>query len=254
MGNLFKEDDLDKNNKSSGSSEKQDKQKPHYIGHRKRLKTKFLKSLNDNSSAGFEDYEILEIILFSAYPRQDVKPIAKKLLNQFGSLSNIMQASVKELKVRCELGDSAISMIKAVNELLLRSLKEEISEQPILRSWQAVLDYCHAAMGNSKKEEFRVLFLDKKNKLIADEVQQRGTVDQTPVYPREVIKRSLEYSASAIILIHNHPSGDPSPSKADIEVTEQIESGLKPLSIKLHDHLIIAGKRHFSFAGNGLIV
>ncbi len=228
-------------------------EKPHFLGHRKRLKERFLNAIANNSSASMPDYEILELALFSAYPRQDVKPLAKEIIARVGSISKLISLDVNSLEKHYGLSQSAITTIKVMNELFLRALKEQTKEKPILQSWKALLDYCKLAMGNETREQFRILFLDKKNKLISDEVQQIGTVDQTPIYPREVVKRALELGASALILVHNHPSGDPSPSKADIEMTENVESALTSVDIKLHDHLIIAGDSHFSFAGNGLI-
>jgi DNA repair protein RadC len=227
--------------------------KQHYHGHRKRAKEKFLKSLSANSSHAIADYEILEMILYSAYPRQDTKPIAKDLINKFGSLAGVFAADIEKLQREAKLSEGVIFSLKIINEASLRLLKSKVAEKPVIQSWKALLDYCQAAMSNLTTEQFRIMFLDKKNKLISDEVQQKGTVDQTPVYPREVVKRALELGASAIILVHNHPSGDASPSKADIEITEQIEAGLNAVDIKLHDHLIIAGENHFSFAGNGLV-
>jgi DNA repair protein RadC len=227
--------------------------KQHYHGHRKRAKEKFLKSLSANSAQAIADYEILEIILYSAYPRQDTKPIAKDLIAKFGSLAGVFAADIEKLQREAKLSEGVIFSLKIINEASLRLLKSKVAEKPVIQSWKALLDYCQAAMSNLTTEQFRIMFLDKKNKLISDEVQQKGTVDQTPVYPREVVKRALELGASAIILVHNHPSGDASPSKADIEITEQIEAGLNAVDIKLHDHLIIAGENHFSFAGNGLV-
>lgn len=228
-------------------------QKPHYHGHRARLKERFTKSVKDGKTSSIPDYEILEIILFSCFPRRDVKPIAKTLLEEFGSLEKLFTCDLEKLEKSENINESTLSMIKAINEVSLRTLKSKTAEKPILQSWKAVLDYCRLAMGSSSKEQFRILFLNQKNFLIEDEVQQTGTVDQTPVYPREVVKRALDLGASSLILVHNHPSGDPSPSKSDIEITEQIENALNSINIKLHDHLIIAGEKHFSFAGNGLI-
>jgi DNA repair protein RadC len=227
--------------------------KPHFLGHRKRLKEKFVKAVATNNSDVIADYEILEILLFASYPRKDVKPLAKELIDIFGSFANLISAPIEEIKNKTMLGESAIAAIKIVQVSANRLLKANVHKKIILQSWKSLLDYCHASMGYEKKEQFRILFLDKKNQLIADEIQQQGTVDHTPVYPREVAKRALENSASAIILVHNHPSGDATPSKADINVTEQIMQGLAALDIKLHDHLIIAGDKHYSFAAHGLI-
>ena len=228
-------------------------EKPHYHGHRKRLKEKFIKSLKSDTSDQISDYEILEMILFSAYPRQDTKPIAKDLIKKFGSLAEVFSSDAEKMAGEGKLSESVIFALKIIDEAALRLLKRRFVEKTVIQSWKALLDYCHAAMGSLSHEQFRIMFLDKKNNLMADEIQQRGTVDQTPVYPREVVKRALELGASAVILVHNHPSGDCTPSKSDIEMTEHIEAGLKSVDIKLHDHLIIANDKHFSFAGNGLI-
>lgn len=228
-------------------------EKPHYHGHRARLRERFLKSAREGNTSSLPDYEILEMILFSCFPRKDVKPIAKGLLKEFGSLSNLFSCDIEKLEKSNIINESTLTMIKVIYETSSRILQTEIREKPILQSWKAVLDHCQLSMGNIDKEQFRILFLNQKHYLIADEVQQRGTVDQTPVYPREVVKRALDLGSSSLILVHNHPSGDPKPSKADIEITEQIEIALNAINIKLHDHLIIAGNKHFSFAGNGLI-
>ena len=235
------------------NSARMNNEKPHYYGHRKRLRERFLGAEKFDKVDSIPDYEIIEIILFSSYPRKDVKPLAKKLIKNCGSFAKIFSTSQEKLKNEFGLTENAIANIKAVYESSLRILKNDIEERPILQSWKGVIDYCLVAMSDKSEEQFRVLFLNQKNKLIADEILQQGTVDQTPVYPREVVKRALELGASALILVHNHPSGDPTPSKADIEVTEKIELALTSVDIRLHDHLIIAGKDHFSFAGNGLI-
>ncbi len=227
--------------------------KPHFLGHRKRLKERFLNALTTNSTSSIADYEILEIVLFTAFPRQDVKPLAKEILERAGSIAKLISLEPIVLEKQYKLNQSAITSLKAVYELSLRALKEEAKTKPVLQSWKALLDYCRLAMASSQKEQFRLLFLDKKNKLLADEVQQTGTVDQTPIYPREVVKRALELGASALIMVHNHPSGDPTPSKSDIEMTEGVEKALQAVDINLHDHLIIAADAHFSFAGNGLL-
>lgn len=223
--------------------------KPHYTGHRKRLRERFLKTEGN----GLADYELLEMLLFSSKPRGDVKPLAKELVNEFGSLAKALSASRDELAKVKGMGDTAIASLKAVREAAIRMLGAEITEKPILQSWKAVLDYCRAAMSFNKTEQFRIFFLDKKNKLISDELQQQGTIDHTPVYPREVVKRALELGASSLILVHNHPSGDPTPSKADVKMTEQIVQAAAALGVSIHDHLIIAGKKHYSFASNGLL-
>jgi DNA repair protein RadC len=228
-------------------------EKPHYLGHRKRLKQRFISSIQSNKAENIPDYEILEMLLFNAYPRIDTKPIAKELIDKIGSISAVLSSDVTTLSKEFKLSEGAIFSIKIVNEASLRLLKSNITQKPIIQSWKSLLDYCKASLANEVKEQFRILFLDKKNKLIKEEIHQHGTIDQTPVYPREVVKRALDLNASALIIVHNHPSGDSSPSKSDIELTEQIEAGLKAVDIKLHDHLIIAGNGHFSFAGNGLL-
>ncbi len=225
------------------------KEKPHYTGHRQRLRERFLKSGAD----ALADYELLEMILFSARPMGDVKPLAKKLLAEFGSFRKVIEADSAELARMDGVGDSVIGALKVVQAAAQRLLREEAGQRTVIQSWRALLDYCNLSMSHKKVEEFRILFLNNKNMLIADEVQQTGTVDHTPVYPREVVKRALELGASAIILCHNHPSGDPTPSKADIELTKQVIDVAATLGIKVHDHLIIGGHGHYSFKSYGLI-
>ncbi len=224
-------------------------EKPHYLGHRSRVREKFLATLG----AGMADYEILEMLLFSAIPRGDVKPLAKNLLARFGSLARLISATPEELAQVKGAGEAVVASLKVVQVAALRLLLTEVTDKPVIQSWKALLDYCRASMGYNKTEQFRILFLDKKHKLIADELQQEGTVDHTPVYPREVVKRGLELAASALILVHNHPSGDPTPSQADIQMTSKIQQAAAGVGITIHDHLIIGGKEHFSFAGKGLL-
>ena len=214
-------------------------------GHRRRLKERFLAA----GPEALADYELLELVLFSAIPRRDTKPIAKRLIEQFGSFAEAINASPDRLKEVEGVGESAIVALKLARASALRLMRGDIMFRPALASWNAVLDYCRAAMGFETREQFRILFLDRKNKLIADEVQQEGTVDHTPVYIREVVKRALELSASAIILVHNHPSGDPTPSRADIDMTRQIVEAAKPLGITIHDHLIVGKHGHASLKG-----
>lgn len=217
--------------------------KPHHLGHRDRLRQRF----RTGGAAALPDYELLELILFRAIPRQDVKPLAKALIARFGCFAEVLSASPERLKEVPGVGEAVITDLKLIHASGLRLAKAEIRPRTLLSSWSAVLDYCRAAMAFAEREQFRVLFLDKKNGLIADEVQGEGTVDHTPVYPREVIKRALELAASAIILVHNHPSGDPTPSTADIDMTRRlIEAGDK-LAIKVHDHIIIGRNGHASF-------
>jgi len=190
--------------------------KPHYMGHRQRLRQRFMEGGPD----ALPDYELLELILFRAIPRRDTKPLAKALLAKFGSFAAVMNASPARLREVPGMGDAVITELKLVRAASLRLLNREIMNRTVLSSWSQVLSYCQAAMGHSEIEQFRILFLDKRNRLIADEVQQEGTVDHTPVYVREIIKRALELSATALILVHNHPSGDPTPSQADIKMTK----------------------------------
>ncbi len=220
---------------------------PHYHGHRARLRERFLKE-----PKAMPDYEILELLLFPSSPRKDVKPLAKELILKFGSLAKVLTASAEELAAN-ELNDSAIASIKTVQEAASRLLLAEAKKQPVLSSWIKLLEYCRAEMGYLKNEQFRLLFLNSKNMLIADEVQQEGTINHTVAYPREIVKRALELSAASVILVHNHPSGDPTPSRADIELTHQIVAAAKPLGVKIHDHLIISQGEHYSFKSNGLI-
>jgi DNA repair protein RadC len=197
--------------------------------------------------------ELLELVLFRALPRRDVKPIAKKLLEKFGSFAEVISAPPARLAEISGLGEEAITDLKIVQAAANEFLRSGLRQKPVLSSWSAVLDYCRTAMAYADKEELRVLFLDKRNQLIADERQQVGTVDHTPVYPREVVKRALELSASALILVHNHPSGDPSPSRADVEMTKQTQEAARALGIQLHDHIIVGRQGHASFKALGLI-
>ena len=199
------------------------------------------------------DYELLEMTLFAALPRRDTKPLAKALLARFGSFAEVIAAPRARLMEVKGVGESVANHLKIVEVAAHRLAKTKVMGRPALSSWSALLDYCTAAMARSEKEEFRVLFLDRKNNLIADEVQNRGTVDHAPVYPREIIKRALELTASAIILVHNHPSGDPTPSKADIAMTREIVAAAKALSIAVHDHLVIGRSGHASFKSLGLL-
>jgi DNA repair protein RadC len=222
---------------------------PHYHGHRERLRERFL----DAGSNALADYELLELLLFRAIPRRDVKPLAKTLIATFGSFAEVIAAPRERLGEVGGLSEGAITELKVVEAAAHRLARGEIKRRDVLSSWSAVLDYCRAAMAFADTEQFRILFLDKRNKLIADEEQQRGTVDHTPVYPREVVKRALELSATAIVLVHNHPSGDPTPSRADIEMTKQIIEVAKPLGIAVHDHIIVGKDGHASLRGLGVI-
>ena len=236
-------------NKSDGFNDATAPEKPHFHGHRDRLREKF----RTNGAQALADYELLELLLFRSIPRRDIKPLAKELLNEFGSLAEILGASPTRLASFKGLGKMVISDLKLIHAAAITMTAENIRDRTLLGSWSAVLDYCRTAMAFSEIEQFRILFLDKKNFLIADEVQQTGTVDHTPVYPREVAKRALELSATAILLVHNHPSGDPTPSTADIEMTKTIMDTLTPLGVTVHDHIIIAREGHASLKGMQLI-
>jgi DNA repair protein RadC len=222
---------------------------PHYHGHRERLRERFL----DAGAEALADYELLELVLFRALPRRDVKPLAKKLIEKFGSFAEVISAPSTRLAEVDGVGDAVVAELKIVQAAAKELLRGELRQKPVLSSWSAVLDYCRTAMAYADKEELRVLYLDKRNQLIGDERQQVGTVDHTPVYPREVVKRALELSASAIILVHNHPSGDPSPSRADVEMTQAIHEAARALGISLHDHIIVGRQGHASFKALGLI-
>lgn len=221
----------------------------HFHGHRDRLRQRF----RDGGDRALADYELLELLLFRLIPRRDTKPIAKALLARFGSLPEVLGAPAQLLTEVKGVGDSVATDLKLVASIAHRMLKGELSGRQVLASWSSVIEYCRAAMAFEAREQFRVLFLDKKNALIADEVQQTGTVDHTPVYPREVVKRALELSATAIILVHNHPSGDPTPSRADIEMTKLIIDTARPLGITVHDHIIIGKDGHASLKGLKLV-
>lgn len=219
-------------------------------GHRRRVRERFLRVGGD----AMEDYELLELALQMAIPRRDTKALAKALLREFGSFSGVFNASAARLERVEGLGEASVAHLKVIQAVATRFGRDRIdSEKPILSSWTQLIEYCHSQMAFEAIEQFRILFLDKKNRLIADEVQQTGTVDHTPVYPREVIKRSLELSATALILVHNHPSGDPAPSSADIRMTREIADVAKPLGIVLHDHIIIGKSGHASLRGLKLI-
>lgn len=225
------------------------KEKPHYAGHRQRLRERFLKSGGED----FADYELLEFLLFLAQPRADTKPLAKRLIARFGSFGAAISAEAQRLKEVEGVGAAALAALKLAQAAAKRLLREEAIGRNAISSWQALLEYCRANLSYEPTEQFRVLYLDQKNRLIADELQQKGTVDHTPVYPREVMKRALELSASAVILVHNHPSGDPSPSEADIAMTKEVAEAGKKLGIAVHDHVIIARSGHASFKSLGLI-
>jgi DNA repair protein RadC len=222
---------------------------PHYHGHRERLRQRFREAGTDALS----DYELLELLLFRALPRRDVKPLAKSLLEKFGSFAEVIAAPETRLREIKGLGDAGITELKVVQAAASRLLRGAVKKRPVLSSWSSVLDYCRTAQAFADREQFRVLFLDKRNQLIADEVQQTGTVDHAPVYPREVVKRALELSATAIVLVHNHPSGDPTPSHADVQMTQQIIAVAQPLGISVHDHIVVGKEGHASLKGLKLI-
>lgn len=223
---------------------------PSYIAdHRKRLRARFL----DGGAAAMPDYELLELVLFRAIPRQDVKPLARRLLEAFGDFNGVISAPPPRLLAVNGVGEAVVVELKIVAAAAQRLARARVINRPVISSWNALLDYCHTAMAHHEIEQFRVLFLDRKNTLVADEEQARGTVDHVPVYPREVVKRALELNASALILVHNHPSGDPTPSEADITMTARIQAAAEVMGITLHDHLIIGRDRELSFRTEGYL-
>lgn len=222
---------------------------PHHRGHRERLRQRFLKG-GDEALA---DYELLELLLFQASPRRDVKPLAKRLLKEFGGFAETVSAAPDDLRRVDGLGEAGLAALKTVQAAALRLARAQVMDKPVIASWQKLLDYLQASLAHEKAERFRLLFLDRRNRLIADELQQTGTVDHTPLYTREVVKRALELGASALILVHNHPSGDPTPSKADIEMTREVRSATEKLGISVHDHVVIGKGNYASFKALGLL-
>ncbi|WP_316979771.1 RadC family protein [Shumkonia mesophila] len=222
---------------------------PHHVGHRGRLRQRLMAAGPD----AMPDYELLELVLFSAQPRRDMKPLAKTLLARFGSFAGVIAAPPALLAEVEGVGDGVIATFKVVQAAALRLARDEVMARPVIGSWTKLLAYCRASMAHEANEHFRVLFLNRRNELIADEVQQRGTVDHTPVYPREVVKRALELGATAVIMVHNHPSGDPTPSAADIAMTREVKEAGEKLGIQLHDHVIIGRRGHNSFKTLGLL-
>lgn len=223
---------------------------PSYIAdHRKRLRARFM----SGGAQALPDYELLELVLFRAIPRQDVKPLAHKLLETFGDFNRVVTAPMERLRAVNGVGDAVICELKIIEATAGRLARSRVMQRHVVSSWDALLDYCHTTMAHRDTELFRVLYLDRKNTLIADEEQARGTVDHVPVYPREVVKRALELNASALILVHNHPSGDPTPSPDDISMTGQVFEAAKALGIVLHDHLIIGKSTELSFRAEGLL-
>ncbi len=230
------------------SASTKEKSPPHYAGHRRRLRERFLSGGTD----ALQEYELLELLLFAAIPQRDVKPLAKQLLARFSGLKGVLMAEQAALR-EFGLGDGVVALLKAIAAAHLLIGRAEIMDRPVLSNWQKILDYCFAVLGHETREQLRVLFLNRKNCLIADELQQRGTIDHTPVYVREVIKRALDLGAGAIILVHNHPSGDPTPSKDDIVMTRDLAVAAKSVGVVLHDHIVIGNGRHVSFKEQGLL-
>jgi len=222
---------------------------PHYAGHRERLRDRF----RQGGVSAVQDYELLELLLFRAIPRRDVKPLAKDLIARFGSFAETIAADPARLREVKGVSEAVVTELKLVQAAAVKLAQAEVLDRPAIGSWDQLIDYCSASMAYTQTEQFRILFLDRKNVLIADELQQQGTVDHTPVYPREVVKRALELNASALILVHNHPSGDPTPSRADIDMTNRIIETARPLNIEIHDHIVIGKGRHTSFRSAGLI-
>ena len=223
---------------------------PSYIAdHRQRLRERFLQT----GGAALPDYELLELVLFRAIPRQDVKPLARLLLDTFGDFNRVITASPARMQLVKGVGPAVVLELRLVEAAAQRLTRARVIHKPVLSSWDALLDYCHTTMAHRETEQFRVLFLDRRNMLIGDEEQANGTVDHVPVYPREIVKRALELNASALILVHNHPSGDPTPSDADIAMTAQIQDACTALGLTLHDHLIIGKERELSFRAQRLL-
>tara|TARA_R110002096_G_scaffold435770_1_gene662598 strand:- start:66515 stop:67198 length:684 start_codon:yes stop_codon:yes gene_type:complete len=221
----------------------------HKSGHRERLKARFRKG----GVEALADYELLELQLMTAIPRRDVKPLAKDLIKEFGSYTEVISATSERLSQVSGIGKNVITILKLAEASAQKFAEGTVMKKPVLNNWQALINYCNTQLAYKSTEQFRVLFLDRQNRLIADEKMQEGTIDHTPVYPREVIKRALELGSSAIILVHNHPSGDPSPSREDIEMTKKIQEAGKQLGVILHDHLIISKSGHSSFRSMELI-
>ncbi len=223
---------------------------PSYIkDHRKRLRERFMAG----GSAAMPDYELLELVLFRSIPRQDVKPLARALMDTFGDFNRVLTAPEERLRQIKGVGDTVITDLKLLEACAHRMARARVMQRHVISGWDALLDYCHTTMAHRETEQFRVFFLDRKNVLIADEEQAKGTVDHVPVYPREVVKRALELNASALILVHNHPSGDPTPSQSDIDMTNRIQDACTALGLTLHDHLIIGKSNELSFRSEGYL-
>lgn len=223
---------------------------PSYMrDHRQRLRRRFV----EGGAQAMPDYELLELVLFRALPRQDVKPLARHLIDTFGDFNRVLSASIKELQAVDGVGEAVAVELKIIEAAAQRLSRAKVMQRHVVSSWDALLDYCHTTMAHRSTEQFRILFLDTKNVIIADEEQGKGTIDHVPVYPREVVKRALELNAAALILVHNHPSGDPTPSQADIQMTHQIDAAAKALGLTVHDHLIIGKSCELSFRAAGLL-
>ena len=223
---------------------------PSYIkDHRKRLRERFMRG----GAAAMPDYELLELVLFRAIARQDVKTLARRLLDRFGDFNRVISAATDQLTKVQGVGDAVVQELKIVEAAAHRLARSKVLGKQVLTGWDALVDYCHTSMAHRATEQFRVLYLDRKNVLIADEEQARGTVDHVPVYPREVVKRALELNASALILVHNHPSGDPTPSESDIDMTCRVQDAAEALGLTLHDHLIVGRERELSFRASGYL-
>ena len=225
------------------------KQPSYIVDHRQRLRARFMQG----GAGALPDYELLELVLFRAIPRRDVKPLAHALMDRFGDFNRVITAPEARLRDISGIGDAVIVELKIIEAAAHRLARSKVMQQHVVSSWDALLDYCHTTMAHRETEQFRVLYLDRKNVIIGDEEQGKGTVDHVPVYPREVAKRALELNASALILVHNHPSGDPTPSQADIDMTQQILAACTALGLTLHDHLIIGKSRELSFRSEGYL-
>ncbi len=237
-------------NKKGDKKGEESQEQKHYVGHRARMKAKFLGA---EETSVFSDYELLELMLFQAVPRKDVKPLAKDILKKFGGFNQVINASKQQLLAIDGVTENIYLQFKILQELITRIFYNEIKQKNFISSWSALVDYLRFGMGCLKTEQFRILFLNQKNMLIEDEIISKGTVDQTPVYIREVIKRVLFHEASSIILVHNHPSGNTKPSEADIELTKEIAKACKCIGVNVHDHVIIGGNNYYSFKSNLLM-
>lgn len=222
---------------------------PPYKGHRQRLRERFLAT----GAPGLREDELLELVLYGANPRGDTKPLARALLKRFGCFSGVIAARQEALQSVAGVGEVVVATLKVIEAAAVHLARERVIDRPVISNWDALIDYCRAAMAHQPVEQFRILFLDRQNALLGDEVQQRGTVDHTPVYPREIVRRALDLHASSLILVHNHPSGNPAPSKEDISLTREIVRAAAALGLTIHDHIIIGRAGHFSFSSKGLL-